>query len=350
MRGRIVATAGLLTVLGAWGVAQDPVPATPAAGPVETLLDVDRPFDERLRAVNREVQAARLDAYKAYLAAHPQASDADVCRRRIFQMCAGLGRDAEAVEWCDKYLADGTERGGRLEAFLHKATCLGRTTGGEETALGALEAAYSEFHTVQEQTVVQLIFGTILPQHVELAARACKSDRALALLGRVEQDYEGAQGVGQVLGQFRQQLEVFTNAYTNGLRGIQFTAIDGTAVDLATMRGKVVLVDFWATWCGPCMQEMPGVLQLYREKHGSGFEVIGISLDQQRASLDQALSRLAIPWPQYFDGKGWENEISVANGIRSIPATYLIDKEGNLKHVGLRGDALRQAVERLLNP
>jgi thiol-disulfide isomerase/thioredoxin len=129
---------------------------------------------------------------------------------------------------------------------------------------------------------------------------------------------------------------------------LKFTAVDGQPVDLANLRGKVVLVDFWASWCGPCMGEMPNVVSTYGRLHEKGFVILGISLDQEKAAMEGALQKQNMTWPQYFDGGGWQNKISTAFGIQSIPAAWLIDKKGMLREMGLRGDALGAAVEKLL--
>jgi peroxiredoxin len=130
---------------------------------------------------------------------------------------------------------------------------------------------------------------------------------------------------------------------------LSFTAIDGKKVDIADYKGKVVLVDFWATWCGPCIAELPNVMKTYEKFHDKGFEIIGISLDQRKERLEAFIAEKKMTWPQQFDGKGWENEVSRKFGIDSIPATFLVDKEGKVARLDLRGDALEKAVEELLN-
>jgi thiol-disulfide isomerase/thioredoxin len=128
---------------------------------------------------------------------------------------------------------------------------------------------------------------------------------------------------------------------------LKYTATDGTQVDLAQMRGKVVLVDFWATWCGPCRGEVPNVVAAYQQYHARGFEVIGISLDEDRSALDTFTTQNGMTWPQYFDGKGWSNDIASANGVRSIPAMWLFGKDGRLITKNARED-LDGDIERAL--
>lgn len=110
--------------------------------------------------------------------------------------------------------------------------------------------------------------------------------------------------------------------------GLKFTAVDGRAVDVSKLQGKVVLIDFWATWCGPCVEELPTVLKIYKEQHAKGFEVIGVSLDADKAELEAFLNDKGVEWPQYFDGKGPENELFLKFNLESIPTMWLLNKKG----------------------
>lgn len=128
---------------------------------------------------------------------------------------------------------------------------------------------------------------------------------------------------------------------------LKFTAVDGREVDLSKMQGKVVLIDFWATWCGPCVAELPNVLKAYKELHPKGFEIIGISLDSDKAKLESFVKERGMEWPQYFDGKSWKNEISSQYGINSIPAMWLVNKKGMVVSTNARG-GLEEKVAKLL--
>lgn len=128
---------------------------------------------------------------------------------------------------------------------------------------------------------------------------------------------------------------------------LKFTATDGSEVDFAKLRGKVVLVDFWATWCGPCVAEVPNVVATYKKLHEKGFEIVGISLDQDKAKLEDFVKSKGMTWVQHFDGKGWKNEIAQKYGINSIPAMWLIDKKGMVVSTNARG-GLEEKVEKYL--
>lgn len=128
---------------------------------------------------------------------------------------------------------------------------------------------------------------------------------------------------------------------------LKFTAVDGREVDLSKMRGKVVLIDFWATWCGPCVAELPNVKKAYKDLNPKGFEIIGISLDSDKAKLEAFVKKEDMAWPQYFDGKGWKNDISSMHGINSIPAMWLVNKEGMVVDTNARA-GLEEKVEKLL--
>jgi len=131
---------------------------------------------------------------------------------------------------------------------------------------------------------------------------------------------------------------------------MKFTAVDGREVDVASMRGKVVLIDFWATWCGPCIAELPNVKKAYAKYHAKGFEIVGISLDQakDKQKLIDFTAKHEMPWPQHFDGKGWENEISTRYAISAIPAMFLLDKTGVVISTNARGQKLEDELKRLL--
>jgi len=126
-----------------------------------------------------------------------------------------------------------------------------------------------------------------------------------------------------------------------------FRPLKGDKVDLAAMKGKVVLLDFWATWCGPCVAELPNVKEAYKKYHDKGFEIVGISLDSDEGRLENFVKENDMPWPQHFDGGGWDNKLAKEYGIRSIPAVFLV-KDNEVIATGVRGSLLEEKLEELL--
>ena len=111
----------------------------------------------------------------------------------------------------------------------------------------------------------------------------------------------------------------------------------------------MVLLDFWASWCGPCRRENPNVVKMYKEYHSQGFDVFGVSLDKTKKAWEQAVKQDGLTWTHVSDLKFWQSAGAKTYKVQSIPQTFLIDKDGIIVAIGLRGLALEQKVKELLN-
>ena len=181
------------------------------------------------------------------------------------------------------------------------------------------------------------------------------SEKGIALIRQIQKDYPDTavgRDADRIISSIQQAQEgrKIRRALTNGTQFPDFAEKDlqGNQFSVANYKGKLVLVDFWATWCAPCVAELPNIIKAYNKHHSNGFEVIGISLDMDEQKLRSFLKTKEIPWAQYFDGKGWQNKLAIKYGIPSIPATFLLDGDGKIIGQDLRGEALEQALAKAL--
>lgn len=131
---------------------------------------------------------------------------------------------------------------------------------------------------------------------------------------------------------------------------IATTALDGSPWKLADQRGKVVLIDFWATWCGPCRQSMPNLKELYQTySPRKDFVMVGISIDEKAAVVQQYVRGNDIRWPILFEPQvAWENSAAQAFGIEAIPSMWVVDKQGNVVAASVREMDAMHAIEKAL--
>lgn len=248
---------------------------------------------------------------------------------------------ASAVE-LEAYLSQNPDAADRAEAI---ALLLGAydVTGNAERTAELLQEQFdaiqggAELESLQDlYTATVTLFATLVDSGDKEGAKKLLEDAKAKA-----KDHADAEQMNQVLSMMEGQLN---QPGVGDVMEIQFKSFQGEDIDLAKLKGKVVLVDFWATWCGPCIAELPNVQETYKKYHDKGFEVLGISLDEDQDAFSKFLEEKDLPWPQHFDGKGWGNEISSKFGISGIPATFLVGADGKVVATNLRGEALEEAV------
>lgn len=160
-------------------------------------------------------------------------------------------------------------------------------------------------------------------QLVELDASEFFVDKGLGFLHELE-----SLNVGQKAPNF--------NAHT----------VNGEKISLSQLNGQFVLLDFWATWCGPCIPEIPHLKNLWNEFQDSNFEIVGISLDRNESDLSEFINENEVEWPQVLETDGWDGEITKMFNVVGIPRTYLIDPEGVIIAKDLRGEEMIEEIEK----
>jgi len=179
-------------------------------------------------------------------------------------------------------------------------------------------------------------FGALESPGYELFKHAVSCAKAADPMSKYTQDIEGK----------------FVNEATTMIGGvapeIKLNGPDGKPVSLHSLRGKVVLIDFWASWCGPCRRENPNVVKMYQKYKDQGFEIFGVSLDNDVNRWKAAIQSDGLSWYHGSDLMGWKSKPAQMYQVHSIPATFLLDKEGKIIAKGLRGPELEAAVANAL--
>ena len=250
---------------------------------------------------------------------------------------------------CQFALAEGTnDPAVELHALLVKTK--GDIQAGKHTEadlsddLNQFDALLAEHKGEKTDAVAQILYMKAM-LYSEVIRDTAKSD---ALIRQLTNDFSGTPFVAK-LQKYQAKQDEATKIQAALVEGTQFpdfneNDVAGKPLSLAGYKGKVVMIDFWATWCPPCRGEIPNVVATYQKYHDKGFEIIGVSLDQDQQKLLAFTKENNMAWPQYFDGQGWDNKLAVKYGIESIPMTYLLDGNGKIIGRNLRGQELTDAV------
>jgi peroxiredoxin len=291
-------------------------------------------FDSILESQTRET----FDRIAAYAKANPDAADADRAHRWLFATAVSRGLEAEAVELADAYLKrddkDPTTANGAQQVRMFGLAKSGKAE--EAVQMYAAQLKFSRFQSGGPMIELGLDLATAL---------------------RMARDFEGSRAIYDAVGQKfflntavqercrnkKQKLDLL-DADAPSLTG---TDTKGEAFDLASLKGKVVLVDFWATNCPSCIEEFPNIKTIYSELHKDGFEIIGVSLDGDTSLVESFTSRMNMPWRQIVDEttveglrKDWH--------VRTIPSLYIVGRDGKVSQCDVKGRDLRTTIEKLV--
>ncbi|MDA0591252.1 MAG: TlpA disulfide reductase family protein [Planctomycetota bacterium] len=291
-------------------------------------------FDAILESQTRST----FDRIAAYTKANPKAADADRAHHWLFATAVSNGLEVEAVELAEAYLEreaqDAATASGAQQVRMFGLAKSGKAEAAVEMYLGQLK--FSRFQSGGPMIELGLDLATAL---------------------RMAREFEGARTIYDAVGQ-----KFFLNTSVqercrNKAQKLDLLDADappltgndtkGEPIDLASMKGKVVLVDFWATNCPPCIEEFPNIKAIYSELHDDGFEIVGVSLDGDASLVESFTGQMKMPWRQIVDEttveglrKNWH--------VRTIPSLYIVDRSGKVSQCDVKGRDLQTTIEKLV--
>lgn len=347
MKKLIVSAFVLVLILSPLSAKQDEAAAWESLQDEAARLTEGLPENE---AAGKKLLAERLNSqlenFKKFLKEHPQSPNRWEARMALMQI-------GNSIAMLQDHEPDITAQRAELESIANDTAAPGNIRA--DAGLVLLQIASMDFDRQRTEAAARSLSAAInkfLETHPDDArvsalrlteAQALEEfdpNRASTIYQEVATDQDP-----EISGAAQTGLEML--AMRSKPLDLSFTALDGSKVDLAKLRGKVVLVDFWATWCPPCVEEVPELVETYEKFHDKGFEIVGISLDKDKSALEKFLKENKMTWPQYFDGGGWENKFAQRFKIQSVPTMWLLDREGKLADPAPRG-RLEKAIEAAL--
>ena len=224
-----------------------------------------------------------------------------------------------------------------------------RTTGDDMGAL-RISLRYDSLQAVYKQDLKRLIWSAGASPVAYLATGLLSTDEDFNFLDSLEQRFVAEKPEAYYTKKMTELLEVPRKLTPgNMVANLELATPDGKMLSIASLRGKVVLIDFWASWCKPCRQENPNLVRMYNQYKGKGFDILGVSLDNDKDRWTKAIADDKLTWKHISDLKGWQSQACATFNVTSIPFTLLIDKDGKLIAKGLRGEALESKLKEIFS-
>jgi peroxiredoxin len=304
------------------------------------LAEEAKPAPKTVAEIQAAHDRALIGDLAAYLDRNPRADDADQAYMAVFDKTIEHDWFAGQEPLAQRYLTQRPD--GPVRSLAQIVATMARAQAGD------FDAAFTRYR--------DLLAGLGKPEQEKFAAEFADS---LASSATAAGAYPVARKVYQeLLDRYGESAELRMKIQGELLRldkvgkpAPAFVARDlsGKRIALDSYRGKYVLLDFWATWCAPCVAEVPRLQAAYARYHDAGLEILGVSLDDTGAAVADFVKARKISWPQIHGGDAG-SDLVAAFGVTTIPATFLIDPEGKIVRLELRGAALDQALSKLIKP
>ncbi len=320
--------------------------------PYEFVFARWRTSDEKIAALSRFVDENEGEA----AAEHGRLAILETLSQyKVFSYVVHWGEHGHAMKReAERFLSSHpeSERRARAEYLLALASWFmrdampakeGGAVGYSDADVRALDAALADIEASNrggEDAGRALVRQMMLEYHVA-------GNRPTSRLRSLHEAFEEHYGENRRVRRFARHWARNLLLALRGVDDLEFVDLSGKSWNRETRRGKVVLVDFWATWCGPCVREIPALKTAYAKHHEQGFEIVGISLDHSCEELEDYVADKEIAWPQACDGGGFDTPLAKQYEVKGIPQTILIDRDGTVVAVGLRGERLLEKLEEL---
>jgi thiol-disulfide isomerase/thioredoxin len=294
---------------------------------------------ESFDALRRHHAGAAFEATAAYLSAHPDAPDAEKAYEFLFETALDFGLVREARPHAERFLKDHPDAGVSDKSRARRVAMLALALEGQtEPAIDVLGEELAAVRRLDPSAAIDA--ATALAAAVQRGGQPAEASQVYERLRRA---FFLNAGVEAVVENRLARLALLDQP----VPPIGVPDLDGRQVAPEDVAGKVVLIDFWATNCPPCLEELPELRRLHADHQDAGFEILAVSLDEEEATLREYLSRNSLPWRVFLstaDGDATRE----AFGVETIPANFLVGPDGKVARVDLHGADLRAEVERLL--